>query len=886
MSRFEDIVMKQQLFFINVWLISTVSIIAVAPAWAKEKTETALNPVVESSLLAQSTSPNSQIKVTAVELYETDAGIEVVLKTPNPQLLKPGKTTTVGNAVVTDIPNAVLELPKGNRFELVNPLAGIASVKVTNIDGNGIRVEITGQGAPPTATAPRTQGQEFILGISPVEGTNAAPTPSENNAQTPQQPSIPQENNTQTTQQPTEDDVIELVVTGSAPTRYRIIESSVGTRTDTPVINVPQSIQAVPEQVLEEQGVTSLGDALRNSAGVTTGRVASDAPALTPVIRGFESKNTLRNGLRDTTLGTLSEVTNVERFEILKGPASVLFGQGDLGGTVNVITKVPLNDPSYKFDFQAGQFGLYRPSIDITGPLGNRTDSPAYRLTSSYQWSESFRDFEERRTFFVSPVLKLINSDRTQLIAELEHLTYNTNGSAPELPALGTVIDSSEGEIDSSVNLGEPSLSENESRATRWGYRFKHEFNDNLTFANELLISNADVPTSNFILPRGLRGDNRTLDRIVVENPNELSSLNLNTSLSGKFATGNIKHELLFGVEISRDTFEDALDIRGIGPIDIFNPEYSPESLNDFPIPLEDVRTETNSIGFYLQDQISLSKQWIVVLGGRIDVADQTYEDSLDIRQSFDRTDEAFSPRAGVVYKPAENISFYGSYTRSFKPVIGRETSLDPVTDDLITGDPFEPERGTQYEIGVKADLLDNKLSTTLALFHLERTNVIEEGANSPLGSQQTGKQRSQGVEVSIAGEITPEWNIIASYAYTDAIISEDDVFTEGNSLRNVPENAASLWTTYQIKSGNLRGWGLGLGLYYVGERQGDFNNSFSLPSYVRTDASLFYRRRNLSASLNFQNLFDVNYYQGARNDLRVIPGAPFTVFGKVSVEF
>lgn len=883
--------MKQQLFFINVWLISAVSVIAVAPAWAKEKTKTALNsnPVIESSLLAQSTSPNSQIKVTAVELYETDVGLEIVLKTPNPQLLKPGKTDIVGNTVVTDIPNAVLELPKGNRFELVNPLAGIASVKVTNIDGSGVRVEITGQGAPPNATAPRTQGQEFILGISTVGGTNAQTPPSENNAQTPQQPSIPEQNNNQTTQQPTqptEDDVIELVVTGSAPTRYRIIESSVGTRTDTPVINVPQSIQAVPEQVLEEQGVTSLGDALRNSAGVTTGRVASDTPALTPVIRGFESENTLRNGLRDTTLGTLSEVTNVERFEILKGPASVLFGQGDLGGTVNVITKVPLNIPSYKFDFQAGQFGLYRPSIDITGPLGNRTDSPAYRLTSSYQWSDSFRDFEERRTFFVSPVLKLINSDRTQLIAELEHLTYNTNGSAPELPALGTVIDSPEGEIDLSANLGEPSLSENESRATRWGYRFKHEFSDNLTFANELLISNADVPTSNFILPRSLRGDNRTLDRILVENPNELSSLNLNTSLSGKFATGDIKHELLFGVEISRDTFEDKLDINGIGSIDIFDPEYSPESLNPFPIPLEEVRTETNAIGFYLQDQISLSDRWIVVLGGRFDVADQTYEDSLDIRQSFDRTDEAFSPRAGVVYKPAENISFYGSYTRSFKPVIGRATSLDPVTDELITGEPFEPEKGTQYEIGVKADLLNNKLSTTLALFHLERTNVIEEGANSPLGSQQTGKQRSQGVEVSIAGEITPEWNIIASYAYTDAIISEDDVFTEGNSLRNVAKNAASLWTTYQIKSGNLRGWGLGLGLYYVGEREGDFNNSFSLPSYLRTDASLFYRRRNLAASLNFQNLFDVNYYQGARNDLRVIPGAPFTVFGKVSVEF
>lgn len=884
MSSFEDIAMKQQLFFINVWLISAVSIIAVAPAWGKEKTETALNsnPVIESSLLAQSTSPNSQIKVTAVELYETDAGIEVVLKTPNPQLLKPRKTNIVGNTVVTDIPNAVLELPKGNRFELVNPLAGIASVKVTNIDGSGVRVEITGQGAPPNAAAPRTQGQEFILGISTVEGTNAQTPPSENNAQTPQ-PSTPQENNTQTTQQPTqstEDDVIELVVTGSAPTRYRIIESSVGTRTDTPVINVPQSIQAVPEQVLEEQGVTSLGDALRNSAGVTTGRVASDTPALTPVIRGFESENTLRNGLRDTTLGTLSEVTNVERFEILKGPASVLFGQGDLGGTVNVITKVPLNDPSYKFDFQAGQFGLYRPSIDFTGPLGNRSDSPAYRLTSSYQWSDSFRDFEERRTFFVSPVLKLINSDRTQLIAELEHLTYNTTGNAPELPSLGTAVDNPEGEIDSSANLGEPSLSESESRVTRWGYRFKHEFNDNLTFANELLISNAEVPTSTFVFPRGLRGDNRTLDRIVLENPNELSSLNLNTSLAGKFATGDIKHELLFGVEISRDTFEDALNFKGIGPIDIFDPQYSPESLNDFAIPLEDVRAETDSIGFYLQDQISLSKQWIVVLGGRFDIADEDYEDRLIPTNSYERTNEAFSPRAGVVYKPAENISIYGSYTRSFKPVTGRERI------NRVDGDPLEPEFGTQYEVGVKADLLDNKLSTTLALFHLERTDVRVDGAVDPLSVTQTGKQRSQGVEVSVAGEITPEWNIIASYAYTDAIIAEDDVFEEGNSLSNVPKHGASLWTTYQIKSGNLRGWGLGLGLYYAGERQGDLNNSFSLPSYLRTDASLFYRRRNLSASLNFQNLFDVNYYQGARNDLRVIPGAPFTVFGKVSVEF
>ncbi|MEO1376887.1 MAG: TonB-dependent siderophore receptor [Cyanobacteria bacterium J06635_10] len=869
--------MKQQLFLINLWLISTVSILTVAPVWAKgtEKvlTDERNSSVISSSKIAQSTSSNSNlIQVSAVELYQTEAGLEVVLKTPNPRLLKPTKTTTAGNTVVTDIPNAVLEFSKSGEFLFDNPIQGITQIRVTNVVGNTIRIEVTGEDAAPTAKTPRTQGQEFILGISPFGTTNTQTTP--------------QENSSQTTQQSGEDDVIELVVEGNVPQRYRIRESSVGTRTDTPVINVPQTIQAIPEQVLEEQGTTNLGEALRNSAGVTTGRVSSDSLAITPVIRGFESKNTLRNGLRDTTLGTIAETTNVERFEILKGPASVLFGQGDLGGTVNIITKVPLNEPAYKIDYQVGDFDLHRPSIDITGPLSNKLDSPTYRLTSSYQWSESFRDFEERRTFFVSPVFKLINTEKTQLIAEVEYLDSNSTGSASELPAIGTVVDNPEGKIDPSVNLGEPSVSESESRVTRWGYRFKHEFNDNLAIANELLISTADIPVSTFAVGTALR-NNRTFDRVLLENPNKLTSFNLNTNLNGKFNTGDVKHELLFGVELSRDTFDDKLNLYFIDSIDIFNPQYSPESFDSsFGLPFADAESKTNSIGFYLQDQITFSKQWILVLGGRFDVADQTYEDRQDLRQSFERTDEAFSPRAGIVYKPAENISLYGSYTRSFKPVIGRETSFDSTTNTLITGDPFVPETGTQYEVGVKADLLDNKVSTTLSLFHLERTNVREEGADSSLGSQQTGKQRSQGVEVSVVGEILPGWNILSSYAYIDAIISEDDTFPEGNSLRNVPKHGASLWTTYQIQSGNLEGLGLGLGLYYVGKRQGDFNNSFSLPGYLRTDASLFYKRDRIAASVNFQNLFDVNYFQGARNDLRVIPGAPFTVFGKISLEF
>lgn len=837
---------------------------------------TAQNPTTENN------TPAELIKVTAVELFENDGKFEVVLKTSDAQLLKP-TTTTEDNKIVADIPNAVLELTNGkSSFEFANPFKGITQVTAKNLENNSIRVEIIGEKEAPKATVD-AKSQELVLAVSPPQ-TADSQTTEDNTAQTPPSTTPPQTPSSPTPQE--SDDTIEIVVTGTGET-YNITDSSVGTRTETPIINVPQSVQIIPKQVIEEQGSTTVGDTLKNTAGVSTGRSSSDAPTILPVIRGFESKNTLRNGLRDTTLGTFAGTPNLERVEILRGPSSVLFGQGDPGGTVNVVTKQPLNTPRYVIEYQTGQFNLNRPSIDFTSPFDiNKPEKGGYRLTGSYEWSDSFRDFEERRSFFISPVVKLINTDKTQLTAEVEYGKYNTTGTAPELPALGTVLDNPNGEIDIRANLGEPTLAESETRATRIAYKLKHKFNENWAIANELLFAKTDVPYSTNIFPRSLQSDGRTLDRILLENPNTLTNLNINTNVLGKFKTGSVEHELLAGVEFSQDTIDDKIDLKVIGSIDIFNPEYSPESLAGLTIPLEDNKTTTDAVGFYLQDQISFSKNLILVLGGRFDIAKQKFDDRRSDTQDFDRQDEAFSPRVGVVYKPAENISLYGSYTRSFKPVAGRETSLDPNTNTLTLGDPFEPERSTQYEVGIKANLFNDKLSTTLSFFNLERTNVAEQAPNDPVGFQQTGKQRSQGIELNVVGEIAPGWNILTSYAFTDAEITEDDSFPEGNQLRNVPRHAASLWTTYKIQSGTLKGLGLGLGLFYVGEREGDLENTFSLPSYLRTDASIFYKRDRFSASLNFQNLFDVEYYQGSRSDLRVIPGAPLTVFGKVALEF
>ena len=197
----------------------------------------------------------------------------------------------------------------------------------------------------------------------------------------------------------------------------------------------------------------------------------------------------------------------------------------------------------------------------------------------------------------------------------------------------------------------------------------------------------------------------------------------------------------------------------------------------------------------------------------------------------------------------------------------------------------FDPERGTQYEIGVKADIND-RLSATLALFDLTRSNVTTSDPDNSFFSIQTGEQKSQGVELDISGEILPGWNIITGYAYTDARVTEDNSIPEGNRLRNSPEHALNLWTTYRIQEGDLKGLGVGLGFNYLSERPGDLDNTFELPSFFRTDAAVFYEQDKFRAALNFRNLFDIDYFASARSRTRVDPGAPFTVQGEISWRF
>ncbi|MGD1953557.1 MAG: TonB-dependent siderophore receptor [Leptolyngbyaceae cyanobacterium] len=254
-----------------------------------------------------------------------------------------------------------------------------------------------------------------------------------------------------------------------------------------------------------------------------------------------------------------------------------------------------------------------------------------------------------------------------------------------------------------------------------------------------------------------------------------------------------------------------------------------------------------------------------------------TNDDAIAQTDEFQQ-DEAFSPRVGLVYQPSDDVSLYGSYTRSFTPQAGQ----------TFTGDSFRPERGTQYELGIKANLLQDKLFANLAFFDLPRTNVLTTDPDNSLFQIQTGEQRSRGIELDVQGEILPGWNVIASYALTDAEITEDEVFEAGNALFNVPRHSGSLWTTYELQQGSLEGLGFGLGLFFTGEREGDLNNTFDLSSYIRSDALVYYQRARFRAQLNVQNLFDIDFFEASRggNELEFVPGQPLTVSAQVSWQF
>ena len=788
-----------------------------------------------SDLLAQGVT-----RVTGVEVIQTEAGLELILETvAGSERLVP-LILPEGNDLIIDILDATLAFSIRNGVTETNPAPGISQVTVNRVDDTSIRVTITGANQTPSAEVVPGR-DDLVLSVTPQD----------------------------TTVESEPDEEIEVIATGQAEEEgYNVDIGTAATRTDTPLQDVPQSIQVIPQEVIENREVNDFTDALENIPGIVS---VGDPGIFNNVnIRGFRA-DFRRNGLRSRSFSSGEQTANVERIEVLKGPASVLYGQGSFGGTVNVITKQPTDEPFYKIDAAIGNFDLYRGAVDLSGPL-NESKSLKYRLNLAAETENGFIDFNERDRFLIAPVLSWQIGKNTEITFEAEYsnLTYRTFFG---LPARGTVLDNLNGEIEQDRFVGDPEENR-EADQIFVGYDLEHRFSENWRIRNAFQFRNRLAPGT-FSFPTNLQEDDRTLE-VNFSDAEKFDTYEfiLDTYAVGNFNTGSIKHELVVGVELFRSELYSDVAFGDNGTLDLFAPDYD-TIVSSPPDSFESEEIIDQNLGIYLQDKIEFTENLILLGGVRFDIANTDSTNFVDNTSNFQQEEE-FSPRVGLVYKVIPEVSLYASYSRSFSPNIG-SVSVD--------GELFAPERGTQYEIGAKAELND-RISLTIALFDITNSNVLTPDLDNPGFDVLTGERNSQGVELFAQGEILPGWNVIGGYTYNDVTVTEDNDIEVGNRINNVPEHAVSFLTTYEIQQGSLQGLGGSLGIYFVGDRQGDLENTFEVPSYTRTDASIFYNRDRFRAGLNFRNLFDIDYFENASNDLRVRYGAPFTVVGSVSYEF
>lgn len=675
---------------------------------------------------------------------------------------------------------------------------------------------------------------------------------------------------------------------------YRVIKNATATKTDTPLIETPVSVQVISQQVLKDQQAFRLEDALKNVSGVQ--REHGGGSFLDSfVIRGFENRFVrFRNGKRlgaTSSFGFTQELANVQQIEVLKGPASVLYGRIEPGGLINVTTKKPLDEPYYAVEQQFGSYDLYRTSVDATGPLSDNNEL-LYRLNFSYLNRGSFRDFLDNERFFVAPTITWRPSDDTEVNLTFEY-RKETDQFDSGIPAVGNrpaaVPISRRFDLQPGLNSG------NEVRLL--DFDVTHKIDQAWTVHGGFLGSFADFDQA-LVIPVNILPDNRTIERAIFSdslNGSSISQEDISAvlDLTGKFNYLGSEHTVLVGADYykgSGDAAELTLGFAPIDTIDLLNPVQGTTNHEQLlrNNPLDGFfATRQSWYGVYLQDQVTLWDKLHVLGGGRYDWVENENGSSFTTASDLvltKTTAQRFSPRFGLTYNPVPWLAFYGNYVESLGASNGRST----------TGQGLQPETAQQFEAGVKLDLLDGKLTSTLAVFEITKLNVLTPDLSTadPSDSTALGQARSRGVELDVSGQITDRTKLIATYALTDAVITRDNSGNQGNRIPNVPTHAGSLWVRFDAIPAKFE---TGAGVYLAGQRQGDIANSFQLPGYVRVDAFLAYHWKlndsRLTAQLNVNNIFDKTYYYGGEPSfsfprVNIIPADPATVLGSLRLEF
>ncbi|QQS40187.1 MAG: TonB-dependent receptor [Acidobacteriota bacterium] len=665
----------------------------------------------------------------------------------------------------------------------------------------------------------------------------------------------------------------ETVVVQAEVDSYLAESSTTGTKLDIPQRDLPQSVSVVTKNILEDRLVVRLTEAGDNVAGVRSLTGYSGTKSNNYIVRGFNqtflSSSTLRNGFSEYAFLTQRDTVNVDRIEFLKGPASLLYGSADVGGLINTITKKPLSEHRFEVGLTAGGFGMFRPTFDATGPI-NSGKSLLYRVNFAFDSGDSYRDLVNNRNIFVAPSLTWKITDNTTLLAELETGRFR-NDFDRGFPTEPEFLDE-----ERSNNYAEPwtsAVNENLNIMLNLTHVFNEKFSFRSGFNHVRSQTDLDATSYGFFV---LGLDRRTISRTAIDTDEYSENYNSQNEFYARFSTGGVRHQLVAGGEFARFQFKYLFDLFSLASIDRITPVYG--ATRGFPLFGFNDDSKANQFGGYVQDHIEVLPNLKFLIGGRFSYVDSTTRDFPSGTLKNEQTDQAFTPRAGVVYQPLRSTSVYFSFTSSFAPNFQARSE---------SGDPFEPTTGRLFEAGVKQSFLNDRVLATVAVYQLSRRNVLVPDPLNTIFSIQTGEQRSRGVEVEINGQVTPGLSLNVTYSGIDAIVSEDTrPEYVGDRLVGVPVHSGGVYANYIFDERLLRGFSVGGGVYFATDQYSNLpNRTFTLPGYTRADVNIGYRRENWRFDLAIKNLNDARYFEtGGFNT--ILPQAPRHAIGSVTYSF
>lgn len=657
-----------------------------------------------------------------------------------------------------------------------------------------------------------------------------------------------------------------IIVTGQSR-GYVAVNSVTATKTDTPLLDVPQSINVVTREQLDDQALRSVGDVLRYVPGTSVGQGEGNRDQIT--LRGQNTTaDFFLDGVRDDTQ-YFRGLYNLERIEVLKGPYALIFGRGGGGGIVNRVQKTPSTSGVFRGGrVSANSFGAWDVSADVNAPL---SDSAAFRINAVYESLDNHRDFFEGERYALNPyvAVDLGAGWRAGLSYEYVNDDRVVDRGVPSLA--GGPLTGYRDQF-----FGIPGVNRTTLEANIAKLRLDGALSDNVEVSTTVLYGDYDKVYTNVFANGPATAQNGTVPLSAYTDPTNRQNLLVQSNLVWDFAAGGMTHKVLFGLEYGD---QDSANQRRNGVLsnatfNLANPVFPTVAFSALS---RDTVSNVESVSAYVQDQISLSEQFEIVAGLRYDRFDITGTDlQPNPDRPFARADDKISPRLGLIYKPMPTVSIYGSYSQSFLPRSGDQfLTLSPTQQNL------EPEEFTNHEIGAKWDIRPD-LNVTAAVFRLDRTNATTPDPLNPTVTINVGKTRTEGVELAVTGRLRPNWQVSGGYSWQDARLQGNDSVR----LAQTPRQQVSLWNRYDV-SPRL---GFGLGVIHQASQFAAIRTSTTttrLPAFTRVDAAVFYEVSDtVQLQLNVENLFDTTYFPDAHNNANISTGAPLNARLTLSTRF